>query len=191
MVALLSKREAKQISGIKVHLAAYPAFEFVKSLRFLFSDAIKKGLLNEKLLNEAVILQGKIIETELHIFAGFESMIFDFANLNLLDTTVLIHQDIADEDIKLFAWKNVLYQTLLSSVSSDYLDLIHSNINAKIPSDVANKLYYHSHLSEELLAKMTGKAKNTIAKQKSRHKPPRQEMSISLFEQVVGEADDR
>ncbi|PMG50698.1 hypothetical protein [Shewanella sp. 10N.286.52.B9] len=189
MVSLLSPKEARKIKSIKIHPAANSAFEFVKSLEFLFSDAIRKDLFNVDILNEGAILRGIVIETELHIFSGFESRIFDLNNLNRATATILIHKDITKSEIELFAWKAVISNCLLNSVSSEYLDLIHTNINERIPSSVSNILYFKSHLSEVLLADMTGKTKDTIAKQKSRHNQPQQGNPISIFEQVIEEVN--
>ncbi len=196
MISFLSQKHKNRISEIKIHSAAISAFDFVKNQQPLFSNAIKKNLFNIKMLGEDAIFRGVMVDrvankhtvkTELHIFSGFESTIFNLANLELKDATVLIHRDITNEEIELLAWKAVLSGSLLNSISSDYLDLVHSNLNLKIPSSISNRLYFKPHLSEMLLAEMTGKTKNTIAKQKSRHNASQAENHISIFEQLINE----
>ncbi|WP_076543071.1 hypothetical protein [Shewanella sp. UCD-KL21] len=190
MTNFLSNKNRKKISKIKIHSAAIPAFDFVKSLQFLFSDAIRKDLFNVKLLSEGIILRAKLVETELQIFSGFESTIFDLYNLDLSTLTIITDKDISDEGIALFAWKGVISNTLLNSISSEHLDLVQSNIKNKIPAEVANQFYGQQHLTQQLLANMTGKTKDTIAKQKSRHNASHAEKHISIFEQLINEDSD-
>ncbi|MBQ4892163.1 hypothetical protein J8L86_20120 [Shewanella sp. MMG014] len=187
MISFLSPKNKNRISEIKIHSAATSAFEFIKKQQPLFSSGIRKNLFNIKSLRGDAIFRGIIIETELHIFSGFESTIFNLDSLELKDATILIHKNITNDEVEILAWKAVLSNSLLNSISSENLDLIHTNINEKIPKSISKRLYFKPHLSVTLLAQMAGKTKNTIAKQKARHNASQAENHISIFEQLINE----
>ena len=188
-IRIATRKTLKSCKKVKIHPDAYKAFEFVHSLAFSFCGAIKKELVNQHLLTAALVLHAKIKGDELLIFSGFESILFD---INTIDPTecIVILDDISDSEIELKAWVGVFTNCLLRSISRKSLHVLHTTINEKIDPQVAQQIFNHPRLSQNNLAKMAGKSKSAIGKQKScQNKSPQEEPSSneepsSIFGQV-------
>ena len=181
---IATRNELKSCKKAKIHPSARKVFEFVQSLTFSFVGAIKQDLVNKDLLTVALVLRAKIVGDELQIYSGFESILFDINTIKLTECTVILDNDISDSEIELQAWIGVIANCFLRSISSKNLSILHTKINDKVNTQIAQQIFNRPRLSQNLLAQMTEKSKSAIAKQKSRQNKSPQEGPRSIFEQV-------
>jgi 50S ribosomal subunit-associated GTPase HflX len=183
-IRIATRKTLKSCKKVKIHPNAYKAFEFVQSLTFSFRGAIKQDLVNKDLLTVALVLRAKIVTHELQIYSGFESILFDINSIEPTECIVILDDDICDSEIEQQAWVGVFTNCFLSSISSKNLNILHTTINDKVNSQIAQQIFNRPRLSQNLLAQMTEKSKSAIAKQKSRQNKSPQEGPRSIFEQV-------
>jgi|TARA_R110002050_G_scaffold83866_7_gene179172 hypothetical protein len=190
-IRIATRKTLKLCIKVKIHPHAYKAFEFVHSLVFSFCGAIKQDLVNKNLLTVALVLRAKVVGDELQIYSGFESILFDINTIDATECTVILDDEISDSEIEQQAWIGVFTNCFLSSISSKNLSILHTKINEKVDPQIAQQIFNRPRLSQDLLAQMTGKSKDAIAKQKSRQNKPPQEKPISVFQQVTGAIDEQ
>lgn len=187
MTRLLSIKKLQK-AYFRIHADAEKAFQFYQSMNFQFDPTLLHiNTSAPNLLGNQTLHAVELSEDSYAIFSGFEHRFFNINQANAVGVCVLVHRDDLDgNQIRELAWCGVL-RSVLSSIRSDSLGHLYEQINQLAPSEVISMLFGQSHLTEELLAKVSGTSRSTIAKQRERlkHSPEPPPTAPTIFEQLV------
>lgn len=194
MIRLLSKKDM-QGASFSIHPLAKPAFQFYQQLNHQFDPTqFNSGHNLTHLLSSQALLTIKINQHDYQIFSGFEHHFFDINQVSSSRSNVLIYpSDFNTDEIEEIAWVGVM-RSVFSSIRSDSLGQLYTQINENISAQLMLQLFGKSHLSELKLANISCTTRSTISKQKERINlsVPEPTSSISIFEQLVsGNQDDQ
>ena len=165
MAKILGSKQKKYLE-FSIHPYALPAFEFFNQSSLLVNKTKmeRQALID---LNVGLPLQGVFESNHLQIVSGFEFISFSLAELDLSVCEVIIHSNLANNDIAQKAWSAVI-RSLLTSLDPHQLELTRRALNESAPKSVLNSVFGKNKLSQSCFAEITHLSRSTLAQQYSK-----------------------
>lgn len=193
LTKFLSARKKKNLS-VHVHPRANSAYEFFHSQAFLFDKTAFGSGTIEALHYGQFFSATHPSPTKCYLFSGFEIPGFSIHQFEVNKHNVIIFDELSDDDIELSAWAGV-FRVLLSSTQPSQLEPLRKAINTTAPKIIIEKLFSCKKITQQFLANCTYLTVSGLKKQKppssiSPRLPTQPKGSLSIFEQLVNQAND-
>jgi hypothetical protein len=190
MARFLATSGRKNLS-VEIHSAAKPAYDFFHSQSMRF-DKIELGRkCVDQLCSSNIYLATSPSKNKLLLVSGFEIIGFSLVHLNLNELTIVINNDLTDDDIEARAWCAAL-RTMLSSVNCHQLEPLRKQLNHSIISPgLMTKIFKSTGLTQEQLSRISGLSVSGLKKQRTKSSEPlpyvEDETEFEIFQKLKTE----
>ncbi|MDG3085273.1 hypothetical protein P7F88_03810 [Vibrio hannami] len=185
MARFLSQLKKKNLS-VDIHPRAIDAYRFYHSQAFLFDKTHFKIDALKSLQHGQIFSAIHSSSSKCFLFGGFEVLGFSVHQFDIMSHTVIVYDDLEDDEIELIAWMGVM-RSLTSTVQNSQLELLRKSINVSAPDTVLQKIFTAKKLTQRKLAECTALTVSGLKKQHKINPVDQQvpDVNLNIFEKVI------